>query len=167
MDTLIIGFSKSKKKFAIYSWLICWVEGTPFSHAYIRWYSNALQRDIIYQASGTMVNFCGRKVFDEHHRVVEEFQIEVSPEAKQKVVQFAIDNAGVPYGTKAALGIGLVRFMKLFGKTITNPFRDGKTTYVCSELVADILIEALGQKLDQGIDDIGPKTLYEYAKKLK
>ena len=167
MDKLIIGFSKSKKKFALYSWLIRFVEGTEFSHAYIRWYSNSLERDVIYQASGTMVNFCGRGVFDEHHQVVDEFEVELSAEVKKKVIQYAMDNAGVPYGLKPALGMGWVRFMKILGYEVPNPFRDGKKTYVCSELVADILVEVLGHDLDHDLDDVGPRILYDYAKKLK
>jgi hypothetical protein len=159
MEKIIVGFSKPSKniKFPIVSWAIRLIERTPYSHVYIRWYSDSLERDIVYQASGTMVNFVGMNVFSEHAEPVHEFEIECSKETIKKTKQFAIDKAGYPYGVKQIVGILFVKIASLFGKKIKNPFADGGRTYVCSELVAEILKEKFGIKIEEDLDAAGPK----------
>lgn len=161
MEKLIIGFSRSKKKFAIFSWLIRLVDGTKYSHVYIKWYSNKLQREIIYQASGTMVNFVGTSVFLEKNEIIKEYELEISDETSLKVKQFAMDKAGIKYGLKQVLGIGYVKLMYIFGKNVRNPFDDGSHTYVCSELVGEILKEKLNFGMDIDLQTITPKDIDE------
>ena len=142
MEEIIIGFSKPKNnKFPIFSWLIRLIEWTPYSHVYIQWHSDSLERDIIYQASGTMVNFMGSKRFNEHVETLFQYKIKCSSEAKKRVVQKAIDLAGAPYGVKQVFGITLVKLMRFFGKDIVNPFADGSKTWVCSELGMEIITD--------------------------
>lgn len=164
MEKLTIGFSKSRKKFAIYSWIIRLVEGTDFSHVYVKWHSSSLERNITYQASGTTVNFMAQQIFNEHHIPVHEIELTLTADQKKEIVQFAMDNVGVPYGLKAAFGILLVKTASIFGKSIKNPFRDGGGTYFCSELAAKIL-EILGYDLGNDIEHFGPGELFEYMKR--
>lgn len=167
MEQLIIGFSRSKKRFPVYGWLIMLFEGTPFSHVYIRWYSQGLDRNIIYQASGQAVNFMNPATWTEHNKVVEEFQIPVSEDQKKKIVQFAMDNVGIPYGWKAAIGMGYMKIMSWFGKKVKNPFRDGRSAYVCSELVATMLTDYFGANIKDDLDSAGPAIVYDYIKRIQ
>jgi hypothetical protein len=166
METIIVGFS-THKKFGIFPWLIKKVEKTPYSHVYLKFYSSKLDRDVIYQASGTKVNFVGTEIFNRDSVVIEEFSIDISDEVKTKTMRFCIDNAGIAYGMKQVLGIGIVRFFRLFNKEIKNPFSDGYKTEVCAELVGHILEDCLGNKLDIDLDTVGPKGIYDYVSKIK
>lgn len=159
-----IGFSKSAKKLPIISWLIMLCEGTKFSHTYIRVHSDSLQRDLIYQATGTGVYFVGEIGFNESHHVVEEFDLGGSEEVKKALLQWAIDLSGKPYSHKQLLGIGIKRLFKLFGKNIKNPFCDGNAAYVCTELVAEAS-KFFGEELEDK-DSLGLKEVYEHAQKL-
>lgn len=170
MFTIIIGFSRPKK-WHLLSTLIMKVEKTDYSHAYIRIHSEKYDRDLIYQASGLAVNFMNIEMFNNHNNVIHEFEIEVSDETYLDIMRFAIDNVGIPYGSKELIGFGLIKLAALFNKKISNPFSNGTKTSVCSELVARILNDFV--KLDTGNpDDVDPAVLYEKisqfsAKKIK
>lgn len=160
METITVGFSRPKtwKPFA---WLIMASYGIPFDHVYIKWHSGKLERDIVYQASGTMVNFMGQQFFD-NNVSVDEFEIPITPENKLAMIQFAMDNAGKPYGIKECFGLAWVRICALFGKKVKNPFKSDGSTYVCSELAGYILSNYAGITIDSDIADIDPKEAYDY-----
>jgi hypothetical protein len=160
MQTLTIGFSKAKSKWKILSTLIRWLEGTEFSHVFIRWNSEYLQRDVIYQASGSMVHFMEGKRFDSINQTVDKFDILLSDATRKKVIQFAMDQAGAPYSVKQLVGLGLAKLMNSLGFKGSNPFKDGRSHYICCELVAEVLIE-LGYSISQNLDEITPKDIYE------
>lgn len=61
MEQITIGFSKSKKFLPIGSWLIRAYMGTPYSHVYLKFYSQSLNRTLIYEAVGGGVRFIGSK----------------------------------------------------------------------------------------------------------
>lgn len=138
----------------------------PFDHVYIRWHSGKLNRDVIYQASGTMVNFMGAQFFA-NNLVVDEFEIPITPENKLAMIQFAMDNAGKPYGIKECFGLAWVRICALIGKKVKNPFTADGTTYVCSELAGYILQQYAGLSIDSDIADIDPETTYQYLLTIK
>lgn len=139
MDEIIIGFSRPKGWFEPFSWLIRMSEGTPFkwapySHAYIRFYSQEYDRWIIAQASGLKVNFIGQTLFDSLEMIGEEYKVPVTTAVKTALVQNAVDLCGLPYGMGQVIGIPWVDFVGLFGKQIKNPFASNKSFY-CSEFV--------------------------------
>lgn len=161
MKIIIIGFSRPKK-FKLFAWLIMKAYGIDYDHAYIKFYSESLDRDIIYQASKFMINFMGTKVFNDENIVTEEFKIPISKENYMALMQFAIDNAGKPYSIKEAFGLGIVRLYKLFGKNIDNPFREGPS--VCSTL-ADFIIENFADvDMPGNYQDTSPKDLCDYLR---
>lgn len=160
MSTITIGFSRPKETKLISS-LIMTVERTKYSHVYIRWHSTGIDRTLIYQASGLAVNFMGLDHFLDHNTIVDEFDIEVSEESRRQIIQFAVDTVGLGYGTKQILGIGILRIGSAFGARWKNPFRDGRQTYVCSELVAHIMKSFMSEDIDINLDDISPKDIYE------
>lgn len=160
MERVIVGFSKPKT-WKPYAWLIMKSFGTPYSHTYIKVYSNTYKRYLIYQASGTSVNFMSDQIFNDHAIVVDEFMLEISDEARKSMMQFAIDNCGKPYGMKEALGLAIVKIASWMGKTIKNPLSDKEATYVCSGLVAEVLRDFFGKELPKDPDDMTPKDVYE------
>lgn len=166
MEEIKIGFSKPKK-WKPFAWLIMIGYGIPYDHVYVKFHSDKYDRDLIYQASKTLVNFMGTEIFKEENFIIDEFSISISDEQKIKMMKFAIDNSGKPYGIKQAFGMAIVRIAEMFGKYIKNPFKDEGKTYVCSELAAYILEEFAGKSIPKDIDDITPKDLYEYLNLLK
>lgn len=162
MKSIIIGFSKPKNhSFPIFSWIIRFVDWAPYSHVYIRWNSKSIDRDLIYQASGISVHFLSGKKFDQKAESLFKYQIEINESLKYKTIQKCVDNLGSPYGIKQALGIGIVKLFRLFGKDIKNPFADGNATWVCSELVLDVLKD-LGMKININADNVTPKDIQKF-----
>jgi len=159
MRNVVFGFS-TPKKFNLLSWVIRKCEKVEFSHVYLKVYNTYFERWMIYQASGSKVNFIGFDRFLEHHNVVKEIELEISEENYKLMYQEAIDTLGVSYGVKQLIGMGLVRLFNLFNIRISNPFADGKATYVCSEAIATILSEYFGFKVED-LDNISPKDIYE------
>jgi len=165
MKNITIGFSTGHTLFAR---LIRMFEGNvPYSHVFIKFHSDTFERDIIYQASGLQVNFIGAILFATKVKIIKEFKLEVNDQAYKRIMQFAIDNAGTPYGYKQLLGMGIVRIAKLFNKTIKNPFSDGKATYVCSELAGTVLQSfIIKHDIPLNLETSGPKDLYKFLEKL-
>jgi hypothetical protein len=164
MRTLYLGFSKAKSKWAIFSKLIMWVQAIPFSHVYIKFNSDFIERDFIYQASGTKVNFENIQSFDSHSLVIKEFKLEVSSEIYKKVLQFTIDNVGKPYSLKQVFGIAWICFKQRLGLKSSNPFKDSTASFVCSEIGADIL-EITGKSVPEDKDSLGPKEVFNRLNK--
>jgi hypothetical protein len=153
IDNIMVGFSKPKGGFEPFSWAIIAATKSPFSHAYIKYYDSYAAKWVIYQASGTKVNFMGETMFNSKEDTKAEFIIPISIETKKKVVQYAIDNVGLPYGILKIFGFAWVIICRSFGKKVKNPFSNNNATMVCSELVSCILDEVV---LDS--DDIDPET---------
>lgn len=159
MKSIYIGFSKPKKFMPIYSWIIRLVEGTPFSHVYVR-SSTKYGVGLIYQASGTSVNFQSEVYFYHKAEVINEFEFEVSDQAFDAYMRFALLRVGAPYGIMQAIGIGL---SSLLGFD-ENPFGSGRSKYVCSELVGEILYEIGRFKYDRVMfDRLTPKDIFKFC----
>jgi hypothetical protein len=154
---IIVGFSTPKKT-KIVPTIIKLVEHTSFSHVYIKIWSNTLKRYLVYQASGTTVNFCSTEIFDLKNKIIAEYKIEITEEQKINILQKCVDSVGKPYGVGSLVGLGLVRFCAMFGKKINNPFADGSKTYICSEIAATLLL-SLGFSFDH-LDNLTPKDIY-------
>lgn len=162
---ITVGFSRHPG-FAPISWLICAVEGTKFSHAYIKIRSDSLDRTLIYQATGVGVYFVGEQHFLTKAKPIEEYDFEISDEAKKNFLQKAIDKTGLPYSKMQIVGIAIMRLFALFGKKISNPFKNGDKAYVCCELV-DAALSELGlipNNVDK--DSLGLKELMNHVKAL-
>jgi len=162
---IIIGFSKPKSKTAIFGNGIRAVLGTDFSHVYVKFKSDKFNRVLIYQASGFAVNFMEESRMLKDHAVVAEFELTVSEATYVKTMQFAIDNAGVPYGIAQIFGILYVKALALASIRAKNPFANGDSNFVCSELVGEILKEIVGLEVDYDMDLITPKEIFELLKK--
>lgn len=155
MREIKIGFS-SRNGFAPISWAIKAYEGTPYSHVYFR-YTTDWKTDLIYQASGTMVNFMAGKVFDEMNTTHKEFTFQISEEAWNLFMAWATTVCGRPYARLQPLGIMMMDLLDLE----KNPFADGQKAWVCSELVSFGLADAIGIHLSpHTFEKASPKDLY-------
>ena len=162
MRKIFIGFSKPKNKlFPIFSWAIRAFEQTKFSHVYVR-HQTKYGIEIVYQASGTQVNFENGDVFLNKAEVVREFEFEISDEAFDRYMFFALKNVGKPYSVLQVFGIALFSLFDLK----KNPFSNGSKYYVCSELVSEILYEIGRFRYDRNVfDKLTPKSLFEFCLK--
>lgn len=162
LNKLIIGFGKPKKT-TFTSWLIMTGYQIPFDHVYIR-FESSYNRELIFQASGSVVNIVGEQFYVEYEPVYE-FEIMMSDKNMLAMTQFAIDNVGKSYGFMLAIGLGIVRVMQLMGININNPFGGNLNTFVCSELAAYVLEEYYGAEIRENLYNITPKDLYQYMLK--
>jgi hypothetical protein len=130
---LRIAFSRPKK-FNIASAAIMVFTNCKFSHALIKWRSENLDTDMIYQASHGMAHFMCGKRFSSSNIIVAEYEFNLTDEQFTAVMKKCVQLAGTKYGTLQLIGMGAER---LTG--VKNPWRDASKTFVCSELVGEIL----------------------------
>lgn len=153
MKKLVIGFSRSKKRFPIGSWLIRLYLGTKYSHTYLRFRADKYDRNLIYEAVGSGVRFIGQKMWESHAEEVKSHEIEVSEAGYNKIMVLCIDNAGMNYGFLQNAGIIVANIFNLD----KNPFPADTN---CSEELAKILHEE-GYRFNKEFNLITPKDIDE------
>ena len=166
MKNITIGFSKACTKFPIFSWLILLTQKTPYSHVYLKYKDDNLQRTVYFQASHTLVNYMGESTFLAQETVVQEFNFIISDNSFLSVQQFAIDNAGKPYGTLEICGLALVQIASLFGIKMQNPFKDAGTSWICDQLQAALLETCENVSLPMPLNEMKPKDMYNLVSSL-
>lgn len=142
MRKVRIGFSY-RKGFAPGSWAIRAYEQTKYSHVYFAT-TTKWKTDLIYQASGTMVNFMAGAVFYNLNGVYREFEFDVSDNAYDNFMCWATTTCGKPYASKQLFGYPL---MDLFDLK-KNPLGDGDYAWVCAELVLKGMHDYLGIEIN-------------------
>jgi hypothetical protein len=154
MKTITIGFSKPKNKiFPIFSWIIRAYLKTPYSHVYIKFQSDSLNRDIIYEAVGNGVRFVGTNEWKKHAEEVKSYELNIKECNYVSIMQYCIDHSGQKYGLAQNVGI----FLADVFNWKNNPFRAGKN---CSELIAEIL-QVEGYKFTKPLNLVTPKDIDE------
>lgn len=167
MKYIKVGFSKSKKKLPIGSWLIRFYQQTEFSHCYIK------IEDIPRLGSNTIIHASEGKVqinseieFNIRHESVAEFVIELPDKTYMAILRLAHRYSGADYGLLQNVGIVYAHIMLyLFKKRVKNPWPYG---FNCSEFILLIL-----KKLHPDIfnkyqnDTVIPKELYLELLKLE
>lgn len=162
MKKLTVGFSSHKK--GLLSWLIRLCLGTKYSHVYIKFRSESLDLNIIYQASGLAVNMVAEEFFLRKNNVVAEKEFELSEEKYKKMIRFAISKCGTPYSTIQLFGMAWIQTCALFGFKVRNPFPNGRADYICSEAVAELLKDFEGIEFEN-LDSIDPRDVYRVIMK--
>jgi hypothetical protein len=152
IKTITVGFSKSKKFLPIGSWLIRLYEGTPYSHVYLKFYSQSLDRFLIYEAVGVGVRLIGKKEWSLHAEEVVSFDIPVISGNYISLLQHCVDHAGTDYGFLQNIGIPLARLLRLK----SNPFQSGVN---CAEEIYKVL-NLSGYTVDKKIDLVTPKDIF-------
>ncbi len=154
---LVVGFSKSTKVLPVFSWAIRLWEKTEYSHCYTQFENRRHpELPLIYQASHDMMNFMSRSVFLTQNAVIEEFTIEISDEAYDRLMYKAIQLVGKPYGVKQIAGIVLSQLLGLD----KNPFLTDKDTYTCSEWCG-IVLKELGYVIPKDPNLLTPADVYK------
>lgn len=161
MKTLTVAFSRPISKLALGSLLIRWFEKAPFSHAVLRWGSPNIDRDLVYQASHGSVHFISGANFDSDNQTVEAYELDYDEISFYLAVQKCVDYSGVAYGYLELFGMAFERITGL-----RNPFRDQTKTFVCSELVGDILKLREGSLINIDLELAGPKLLRDCVAQL-
>lgn len=158
MPTMFVGFSRPRKWFVPISWLIRLVNGTPFSHTYIRMYSSSIDRYLVYEAHAQGLTFCGREYFEKNVVVLQEFPRQITEEQKKLILQFCVDHALEKYSVKQNFGILYVKFMLwAFGKNVKNPWPGG---WNCVEVLAR-LAELIDVKIEKDPDSVDLNDIYQ------
>lgn len=173
MKKIVVGFSKSKKKFPIGSWIIQLYQNTKFSHTYIRLLTKPkFPSDKILHASEGLVQNMSGTMFDKKHKIINEFEIMV-PDVivkdaitkddlplYQVLINILHETAGDDYSFMQNVGILYVDLMRwLFKKRVKNPWSKG---WNCSEFVALILKQIYPKQFKTlDINTITPKELHD------
>lgn len=152
MKTITIGFSKSKKKFAIGSALIRWYLQAPYSHVYFKFEAKSYDRVLVYEAVGKGVRFVGLNKWQTDHEEVASFNIDISSDSYKKIMTYCIDNSGTEYGFWQNIGI---LFADLFNSS-KNSMTDGEN---CSEAIGQILALE-GYKIEKDFNLLTPKDIF-------
>lgn len=157
IDTITIGFSRPKGRlFPIGSWLIRLHQRTPYSHCYVRFYSESINRTLIYEAVGSGVRFISLKKWEEKAEEILFFNLKVKKCNSVTMMQEFVDEAGADYGQMQNIGIFLAN---VFGWK-SNPWRKGKN---CSEIVGKLL-RSEGFEVSKSLDLLTPKDIENILK---
>jgi len=152
MKLLKIGLSRPKK-FKLFAELIRLIEKTEFSHAFIL-FENFYGEKVVFQASGSKVNFMNFEIFEKDNIITNLYDIEVENLDYENVISYCLKQVGKPYSIRDIVGITLYKItsLKLLKGTKEKEF-------ICSELIGEILqiIEILEEK---ELDYFTPKNLY-------
>jgi hypothetical protein len=167
VGSITVGFSRPKAWFSPFSWFIRLGYWSPFSHAYIEFDLDGLDRRVVLQASGFSINLISEDSFDAKEIVFREFELPITEPNLLKLKQFGIDQLGKPYSLKGIVGMILVRAAKLIGKKIESPWAYDGSSDFCSELVAQILKTYGGVAVGLDPADMSPKDVYDLLLNLK
>lgn len=138
MPKITIGFSKPRKWFVPFSWIIRIANGTAFSHTYIKLWSASIERFLVYEAMDKGLVFSSAQSFDKRNETLKEFHVEINENQKRIILQFCVDNALGQYSVKQNVGIMYVKFMLwAFGTVVKNPWPGG---WNCTEVLARLAI---------------------------
>lgn len=156
-----IVFSRPRKRFAWFSWLIRAVEGTKYSHVSLAWVVPNASVKIVVEAGGQKVRFFNYDLWSARNETVHELPMFVTKKEFAALQRWALTLVGTDYGVLQLLGIGLVR---LFGLR-KNPFANGRKSQVCAELVGQFLQDIIKWDITIDLEIAGPKDIYQIFKK--
>ena len=158
MKELSIVFTRSKKKFAIGSYLIRWWTKKPYSHVAREGKIGFCEHHHYFQASEGQVNYEYESHFSKKHEIVKKYTILVPKEIYYSMIKESWKQAGASYGTMQNLGILIVDLLNKIGIKATNPFKSGIN---CSELIYRTVLQKMIPNLPYRADLIKPHQIEE------
>jgi hypothetical protein len=150
---IIVGFSRAKSIFKFGSTAIQLAEKRNFGHAYIRYFSEEKQSEIVAQASHGFVNEMNFDIFKDTNIVVKEYEIVCTPEQFKLVMKFIGSKLGVLY---SQMQIILIAIKKVLRFEVKEYNRD--KYFICSEFAA-IICSILGMDVPTELDYFTPSDL--------
>lgn len=142
---IVIGFS-SPKHFKIGAEAIKYWCSKPYSHVLVSWYSEHIDRTLVYHAAHGSVHFNSAQTFCEENEIVKSYELYITDEQYIKLVAKCIDLAGIEYSRIELLKIFIKDIGDKFGYNVKG-FQNSKG-YICSELLGELLID-LGASFDR------------------
>lgn len=166
---IVVGFSKSKKKFPIGGHLIRLYQGfTSYSHVYIRLLVKPrFPSDKIIHAAEGEVNHWSETNFHKRNETVDAYIIDIPDELYSHLRNDIFhEKAGEKYGMLQNLGIVWVDLVYFFtNKRINNPWQEG---WNCSEFVATALKEVYPEDFNHlDVNLTTPKDIHKILKILE
>ena len=151
MRRLEIVFTRSKKRFAIFSWLIMLWTKRPYSHVARK----SLVREQIplyYQANEGKVNYEHESVFNRKHKTVKTYTILIPDLQYREISDACLMEAGKKYAAMQNISIMLIDL----GITEKPIWKDGRN---CSELLYVTVLKEIFKDLDYNPDTIKPSDI--------
>lgn len=165
MKQITIGFSKANTLFPIFSWLILWTQGTPYSHVYLK-YIDDIGNVKYYQASHTVVNSMDADTFLGQETVIQEFTFNVSDAAFNAWMQFADAQAGKPYGVMEIFGLAWMEICALVGVKVNNPFTEAGSDWICDQIIAAGINQCENIALPMPLNNMRPQDVFAWVSTL-
>lgn len=157
MRELEVVFTKSKKKFPIFSYLIRLWTKQPYSHVARKLKIKDWEPGY-YQASEGKVNYEGIDIFEKKHIPVLYYRLSVTDEVYSDIGKHCFEESGNIYAYLQNLGIVLVDTLGFFGIKVLNPFKKGRN---CSEILYASCFKVLDDTLDYDENTIKPHHIVE------
>jgi hypothetical protein len=145
--TISVGFSKPSY-FKIGAALIRLYEGTPYTHVYLKAYSEWMGGHVIFQASHGAVHCASEQHFLSDNIAVAEFEYELDESKYKRLFNYCLNNLQKPYGFLGLLKIALKDLIKSKG--------DGERSFHCSEFA----LRALPELTSKDPDFVTPRDLF-------
>lgn len=153
-----VGFSTAKGLGGLMSRLICWMDGSPASHAWVVYFDAALACWVVLEAHATGFRAVPYEVFRRQNNVVKVMQ---PAHPISSGLPAAAQWLGSHYDFAGLLGMAWVVLGRIFKQRWRNPLRSTKSQF-CSEAVARVLFAAKYPHADTiQPDDCGPKDLID------
>jgi hypothetical protein len=150
---IIVGFSRAKSIFKFGSTAIQLAEKRNFGHAYIRYFSEEKQSEIVAQASHGFVNEMNFDIFKDTNIVVKEYILECTPEQFAMVMKFIGSKLGTLYSQMQIILIAIKKVLRFQ----INKYNQDKY-FICSEFAA-IICRILGIQVPKELDYFTPSDL--------
>lgn len=169
---LKIGFAKPKAWFVPLSWMIRWVEKTPFSHTYFQFadqmavFSTTPNEPTVFESNisdGTIVH--SKETFVSNYQIVEEYEFNLTKDQAQFFYHFCEKYKTKPYGLIELFGILLADIFHMDH----NPLSRGlESRMVCTKMLflymqqqAAVFYPLGHQDFNKNADTVGMKEVYE------
>ena len=127
------------KNFNPFSWLIREIENRDYSHVVLKWHSDSLDRELVYQSNIHGMLFIGGKKFDSKNNIVKSYTMNFEEFQDRRVMQWCIDVSGGSYDIGAIFKSLCNKTLNLFGIKSIQFKTNGHRTTICSELVANAI----------------------------
>lgn len=146
-----IVFTKSKKLFPIFSWIVRLWTWKSYSHVAI--HKKILGENMFYQSNDSKVNYEHATTFNKKHEIVKVYCILIPHNLQQDIAIACLRESGKPYAALQNMGIAILDILNLLNIKIKNPWKKGKN---CSEIIYETILKRLHPDLDYNPDTIKP-----------
>lgn len=153
-----VGFSVSKGLHGLFSKLICFISRSQVSHAWLIYWDETFEMDMVLEAHVTGFRIIPRSTFERKSKVIAVYTTE---DPLDKGLVEAASLLGESYDFLGLVGMIVVEFGKRLRKRWKNPLRSSRSQF-CSESVIRVL-NACGYT-DLSPDDSSPQDILDFLK---